>query len=62
MQNNVIIKNMRHSQFCYFHSENNTFFIFTVKVTKCEDIEFYSKDNLQYFTAENVIKSSIQYD
>ena len=26
-----------------------------MKITGCEDIEFYSKDKLQYFTVENVI-------
>ena len=26
-----------------------------MKITECEDIEFYSKDKLQYFTVENVI-------
>jgi hypothetical protein len=26
-----------------------------VKITECGDIEFYSKDKLQYFTVENVI-------
>jgi hypothetical protein len=29
-----------------------------VKITECEGIEFYSKDELQYFTVENVIKRS----
>jgi hypothetical protein len=27
-----------------------------LKITECGDIEFYSKDKLQYVTAENVIK------
>ena len=51
----VCFKSEAHNQICYFHSENNTFVIFTVKITECEDIEFYSKDKLQYFTVENVI-------
>jgi hypothetical protein len=32
-----------------------SFVIFTVKIIRCEDIQFYSKDKLQYFTVENVI-------
>jgi predicted nucleic-acid-binding Zn-ribbon protein len=42
-----------------FQCENNTFVIFTVKITECGYIEFYSKDKLQYFTVENVIKMCI---
>jgi hypothetical protein len=49
--------------FCYFHCENSTFVIFTennillfsLKITECGDIKFYSKDKVQYFTVENVI-------
>jgi hypothetical protein len=30
-----------------------------VNITESEDIKFYSKDKLQYFTVENVIKDVI---
>jgi hypothetical protein len=47
----------RHNQFGYFLCENNTFVnIFTVKITVWR-YQFYSKDKLQYFTVENVIKT-----
>jgi hypothetical protein len=49
-QHNVIIKNMTWQWILLFSHWNNTFVIFTVKITECEDIDF-----IQSFIVENVI-------
>jgi hypothetical protein len=41
------------------HHVTISFVIFSVKITRCGDVEFYSKDKLQYFTVENVTNLNV---
>jgi hypothetical protein len=63
MQHNVIIKK-KHDvtiRFVVFTVKITFFVIFTVKITECVDVEFYSKDKLQYVTVEKVINILILF-
>jgi hypothetical protein len=58
---NVIIRNMTSQSVCYivFSLWNEHFCYFHCKNNKYWRYQFYSRDELQYFAVENVIKTLI---